>query len=98
MAKTRVPLPQAMKEALHRQRLEARLQMSLAETKLPVRTVNILEEHGGILTVKDLLYSSPEDLLKLPNFGEKTLDEVNRILESLGLPRRGSSTADLPPR
>ena len=86
MAKTRIPLPKAMQQELERKRLETRLQMSLAETVLPVRTVNILEEHGGILTVQDLLESTPEDLLKLPNFGEKTLEEVGRVLQSLGLP------------
>ena len=91
MARTRVPLPTVMKNELERKRLESRLQMSLAETILPVRTVNILEEHGGIFTVKDLLASRPEDLLKLPNFGEKTLEEVRRVLQSLGLPTRASS-------
>ena len=91
MARTRIPLPNVMKKEIERKRLESRLQMSLAETVLPVRTVNILEEHGGIFTVRDLLASRPEDLLKLPNFGEKTLEEVGRVLASLGLPTRTSS-------
>jgi DNA-directed RNA polymerase alpha subunit len=98
MAKTRIPLPKAMQEQLARKRLEDRLQMSLAETVLPVRTVNILEEHGGILTVQDLLESTPEDLLKLPNFGEKTLEEVGRVLRSLGLPGSNSSAGGPRPR
>ena len=63
--------------------LEERLNMSTAEIGLTVRTTNCLEEKG-IFTVQDLLNSSREELLKISNFGEKTLDEVYKSLEGVG--------------
>lgn len=81
---TRVPLNRAMQ---HNENLKDRLEMSTAEIGLAVRTTNCLEEKG-IFTVHDLLNCSPEDLLSIPNFGEKTLDEVYRALEEMGFPRQ----------
>jgi DNA-directed RNA polymerase subunit alpha len=40
------------------------------------------------ITVRDLLNSTPADLLSIANFGEKTLDEVYRSLEAIGFQRR----------
>src|SRR5690606_18981568 len=66
--KTRIPLSQAEEQArLRRQRLD----LSIAEMGLSVRTTNCLEE-TGILTVRDLLHSTPKKLLSISNFGEKT--------------------------
>ena len=66
--------------------LEDRLNLSTAEIGLLVRTTNCLEEKG-IFTVRDLLHSRREDLLKIANFGEKTLEEVYQALEKIGFPR-----------
>ncbi|MFZ5830564.1 MAG: DNA-directed RNA polymerase subunit alpha C-terminal domain-containing protein [Planctomycetota bacterium] len=63
-----------------------RLEMSTAEIGLSVRTTNCLEERG-IFTVNDLLHCTPEDLLSISNFGEKTLEEVYRALEGIGFYR-----------
>jgi DNA-directed RNA polymerase subunit alpha len=71
-----------------RQVMEQRLEMSTAEIGLTVRTTNCLEERG-IFTVRDLLNSSRDDLLSISNFGEKTLEEVYKSLESIGFYRRG---------
>jgi len=85
--KTRIPLSQADEQVrLRTQRLE----LSIAEMGLSVRTTNCLEE-TGIFTVRDLLNSSPKKLLAISNFGEKTLDEVYASLESLGFRREGRS-------
>jgi DNA-directed RNA polymerase subunit alpha len=65
-----------------------KLEMSTAEIGLSVRTTNCLEEKG-IFTVRDLLHSTPEDLLSIANFGEKTLEEVFKALEGIGFYRRG---------
>jgi DNA-directed RNA polymerase subunit alpha len=51
-----------------------------------VRTTNCLEERG-IFTVRDLLNSTPDQLLSIANFGEKTLEEVYKALESVGFYR-----------
>lgn len=40
---------------------------------------------GGIATVGDLIARSRDDLLGLPNFGKKALEEVEDKLAELGL-------------
>ncbi len=87
MSATRIPLPRADEESksLHR-----RLEMSTAEIGLTVRTTNCLEERG-IFTVHDLLNTTPSDLLSISNFGEKTLEEVYKALESVGFHRDGDT-------
>ncbi len=66
--------------------LRLKLEMSTAEIGLSVRTTNCLEERG-IFTVEDLLHCTPQDLLSISNFGEKTLEEVYKALEGIGFRR-----------
>ncbi|XZE35461.1 DNA-directed RNA polymerase subunit alpha C-terminal domain-containing protein [Pirellulaceae bacterium SH501] len=80
---TRVPISHADEQA---RLLKERLDLSTAEIGLQVRTTNCLEEKG-IFTVRDLLNSTPETLLSIANFGEKTLEEVYQSLERLGYHR-----------
>jgi DNA-directed RNA polymerase subunit alpha len=82
MAVTRIPIP-AWEKA---QRHDDRLDLSLAEIDLPVRTVNCLEEEG-IFTVRDLLNCTPQRLLEIPNLGEKTLGTIYAALEKMGFCR-----------
>jgi DNA-directed RNA polymerase subunit alpha len=77
---TRVPISQADEAA---RRLQENLDLSTAEIGLQVRTTNCLEEKG-IFTVRQLLQASPETLLSIANFGEKTLEEVYQALEKVG--------------
>ena len=88
MSRTRIPLSRQDEQA---RLMKERLEMSTAEIGLSVRTTNCLEERG-IFTVRDLLNSSPEQLLSIANFGEKTLDEVYRALDKAGFPRRQKRT------
>ncbi len=82
---TRIPLSRADEQArLRRERLD----LSIAEMGLSVRTTNCLEE-TGILTVRDLLHATPKRLLRISNFGEKTLEEVYDALSMLGFYRPG---------
>ena len=83
--KTRIPLDKAQAD---QDDLKARLEMSTAEIGLAVRTTNCLEERG-VFTVNDLLHCTREDLLSISNFGEKTLEEVYKALESVGFYRPG---------
>jgi len=69
--------------------LADKLDMSTAEIGLSVRTTNCLEERG-IFTVNDLLHCTRDDLLGISNFGEKTLEEVYKGLESIGFCRNSS--------
>lgn len=80
---TRVRLPRPVDPEAE---LQTRLEMSTAEIGLSVRTTNCLEERG-IFTVNDLLHCTREQLLSITNFGEKTLEEVYRALESVGFYR-----------
>jgi len=88
MARSRIPLSQAEEAS---KLMKERLEMSTAEIGLSVRTTNCLEERG-IFTVNDLLHCKPEDLLSISNFGEKTLEEVYKALESIGFHRPAMQT------
>lgn len=81
---TRIPLNTTGRQAAD---MAEKLEMSTAEIGLSVRTTNCLEERG-IFTVDDLLHCTRDDLLSISNFGEKTLDEVYKALESVGFYRQ----------
>jgi DNA-directed RNA polymerase subunit alpha len=89
---TRVPL---IKTDTQAREFADKLEMSTAEIGLSVRTTNCLEERG-IFTVSDLLNCTPEDLLAISNFGEKTLEEVYKALEGIGFFRRWKREAMTP--
>ena len=83
---TRIRIPAGHDQT---QSLDDRLAMSTAEIGLSVRTTNCLEERG-IFKVGDLLDRTPDDLLEISNFGEKTLQEVYSALASIGFARRAA--------
>jgi DNA-directed RNA polymerase subunit alpha len=89
MAVTRIPIPDWAKV----RRADERLDLSLAETSLCVRTVNCLEDEG-IFTIRDLLNCTPKRLLEIPNLGGKTLRTIYRALEELGFPSSAPQTAE----
>jgi DNA-directed RNA polymerase subunit alpha len=89
MSRTRIPLSRQDEQA---RLTKERLEMSTAEIGLSVRTTNCLEE-CGIFTVRDLLNSTPERLLSIANFGEKTLEEVYKALEKFGFYRNSRQKA-----
>jgi DNA-directed RNA polymerase subunit alpha len=80
---TRIPLRKTDSAAKD---MADKLDLSMAEIGLSVRTTNCLEEKA-IFTVRDLLHSTREDLLSIANFGEKTLEEVYKALEGIGFYR-----------
>ena len=90
---TRIPLSTVDSEAKD---LRQKLEMSTAEIGLSVRTTNCLEERG-VFTVEDLLHCTPQDLLSISNFGEKTLEEVYKALEAKGFQRRSRCAAQPEP-
>ena len=89
MSRTRIPLSRQDEQA---RLMKERLEMSTAEIGLSVRTTNCLEERG-IFTVNDLLQCTRDDLLAISNFGEKTLEEVYKALESIGFYRKSRQAA-----
>jgi DNA-directed RNA polymerase subunit alpha len=64
--------------------LEAKLNMSLSDLNLSVRAGNCLESEN-ILTVRDLVTRTEDQLLEVRNFGETTLAELQQKLRELGL-------------
>jgi DNA-directed RNA polymerase subunit alpha len=64
--------------------MESKLSMSLSELNLSVRASNCLESEN-IMTVRDLVTRSEDQLLEVRNFGETTLSEVQHKLRELGL-------------
>ena len=64
--------------------LEQKLNMSVNDLRLSVRANNCLES-DGIMTVRDLVQRTEDQLLEVRNFGETTLLEVREKLHSMNL-------------
>jgi DNA-directed RNA polymerase subunit alpha len=62
---------------------EKALEMTIEELDLSVRAFNCLKR-AGVNTVQDLVYKSPEEMMKVRNLGKKSLEEVIAKLNSLG--------------
>jgi len=63
------------------------LEMTIEELDLSVRSYNCLKR-AGINSVEELTYKTEEDMMKVRNLGKKSLDEVGKKLEELGLSLR----------
>ncbi len=62
--------------------------MPIEELELGVRSYNCLKREG-IETVGDLVSRSEQELLCIPNFGRKSIEEVRERLEKLNLKLKG---------
>ena len=60
----------------------------IEDLELGVRSYNCLKREG-IQTVGDLVSKTEAELLNIPNFGKKSIDEVNEKLAERGLSLRG---------
>jgi DNA-directed RNA polymerase subunit alpha len=65
-------------------RPDAKLAMTIDELDLSVRSFNCLKR-ANINTVADLISKTDEDMMKVRNMGKKSLDEVQKKLEMMGL-------------
>ena len=65
-------------------RPDAMLSMTIDELDLSVRSFNCLKR-ANINTVADLINKTGEDMMKVRNMGKKSLDEVQKKLEMMGL-------------
>ena len=68
----------------------------VANLDLPVRCLNCLRS-AQIVYVGDLVKKTKEDLLKTPNFGKKSLDDIEDLLAVFNL-RLGMSFPEWPPK
>jgi DNA-directed RNA polymerase subunit alpha len=62
------------------------LNLNVQESGLSIRTANSLEERG-IPTLAELLECRTSDLLLIPNFGNRTVSEIDRVLKNHRLVR-----------
>lgn len=74
-------VPEVDEEAMRIRRL---LKMSVDELELSVRAHNCLKS-ANIQTIGDLVRREEQEMLKFRNFGRKSLQELNRILQEKGL-------------
>ena len=68
---------------------EKALEMTIEELELSVRSFNCLKR-ASINTVEELTQKTEDDMMKVRNLGKKSLDEVKKKLEELGLSLRPS--------
>lgn len=65
--------------------LNENLLMKIEELELPIRSAVCLRNEKDIFYVGDLVQKTKKDLLKIPNFGKKSLFWVERTLAEVGL-------------
>jgi DNA-directed RNA polymerase subunit alpha len=63
----------------------------IEELEIGVRSYNCLKREG-IQTVGDLVKRSEAELMNIPNFGKKSIEEVKENLSKMGLALRGSES------
>jgi len=64
--------------------MKKKLEKPISELELSVRSSNCLAE-AKIRTIGDLVVKKESEMLKYKNFGKKSLNEINEILETMGL-------------
>ena len=65
------------------------------ELELSVRSANCLK-NDNIVYIGDLIQKSEGEMLRTPNFGRKSLNEIKEVLASMGL-HLGMEVAEWPP-
>ncbi|RMH42908.1 MAG: DNA-directed RNA polymerase subunit alpha, partial [Alphaproteobacteria bacterium] len=65
------------------------------ELELSVRSANCLK-NDNIVYIGDLIQKTEAEMLRTPNFGRKSLNEIKEVLSSMGL-HLGMDVPDWPP-
>jgi DNA-directed RNA polymerase subunit alpha len=71
-------------ESEEEKQLREKLKVPISELELSVRSSNCLRE-ARIKTIGDLVRKTELEMLKYRNFGKKSLNEINKILQGMGL-------------
>ncbi len=71
-------------EAIETETVDAVLLRKVDELELSVRSANCLK-NDNIVYIGDLVQKTESEMLKTPNFGRKSLNEIKEILSHLGL-------------
>ena len=69
---------------------DANASTPIEDLDLSVRSMNCLKR-GGVVHVSDLINYTEDELMKLKNFGQKSLDEINQKLAERNLSLRPST-------
>ncbi len=68
----------------NKMKVASNLQKSVDELELSVRSYNCLK-NANIRTISELVQRTDAEMLKTRNFGRKSLNEIKKILEEMGL-------------
>ena len=75
--------------------MNANLLRKVDELELSVRSANCLK-NDNIVYIGDLVQKTEGDMLRTPNFGRKSLNEIKEVLTQMDL-RLGMEIEDWPP-
>ncbi len=64
--------------------MENYLNKKVEDLELHIRTLNVLKALN-IDTIRDLVQRTENEMLKQPNFGRKSLNEIREVLDSMSL-------------
>jgi DNA-directed RNA polymerase subunit alpha len=90
-----VAVPSSNAEESDANQLNRYLLKKVDELELSVRSANCLK-NDNIIYIGDLVQKSEAEMLRTPNFGRKSLNEIKEVLSSMGL-RLGMDIPGWPP-
>ncbi|MDT7935139.1 MAG: DNA-directed RNA polymerase subunit alpha [Sphingomonadaceae bacterium] len=90
-----VPGLAPIEETMPSPQLNRFLLKKVDELELSVRSANCLK-NDNIIYIGDLVQKSEAEMLRTPNFGRKSLNEIKEVLQSMGL-RLGMDVPGWPP-
>jgi DNA-directed RNA polymerase subunit alpha len=90
-----VAVTPAAREESNANQLNRYLLKKVDELELSVRSANCLK-NDNIIYIGDLVQKSEAEMLRTPNFGRKSLNEIKEVLSSMGL-RLGMDIPGWPP-
>ena len=89
------PVIEEREEAPEEPEFNRNLLRKVDELELSVRSANCLK-NDNIVYIGDLIQKSEAEMLRTPNFGRKSLNEIKEVLSSMGL-HLGMEVTDWPP-
>ena len=89
------PVEAPVKEVSSEPEFNKNLLRKVDELELSVRSMNCLK-NDNIIYIGDLVQKSEGEMLRTPNFGRKSLNEIKEVLSGMGL-HLGMDVEDWPP-
>ena len=89
------PVPERQREEREEPEFNRNLLRKVDELELSVRSGNCLK-NDNIVYIGDLIQKTEAEMLRTPNFGRKSLNEIKEVLAQLGL-HLGMEVPDWPP-